>query len=126
RSGARIVDAGCGLGAGLRELHAAYPQAQLVGLEFSPLLALACAWRCKFARVIRADLWAAHWSGYDMVYLFQRPESMPRAALKGAKELAPGAWLVSLEFEIPALEPHAVWRCADGRDVFAYRAPLRL
>ena len=124
--GARIVDAGCGLGAGLRELQDAYPQARLEGLEWSWLLALACAWRCSFARVTRADIWSADWSGFDMVYLFQRPESMPRAAQKAARELAQGAWLVSLEFEIPACKPQAVHRCPDGRQVFAYRAPLSL
>ena len=122
---ARIVDAGCGLGAGLRELHAAYPRAQLIGLEWSRPLALLCAWRCRFAHVRRADIWADDWSSYAMVYLFQRPESMPRAAQKAARDLAPGAWLVSLEFEIPACRPNAVLRCPDGRSVFAYRLPLR-
>jgi hypothetical protein len=120
-----IVDAGCGLGAGLRELHAAYPRAQLIGLEWSRPLALLCAWRCRFAHVRRADIWADDWSSYAMVYLFQRPESMPRAAQKAARELAPGAWLVSLEFEVPACRPNAVLRCPDGRSVFAYRLPLR-
>ena len=27
----------------------------------------------------RGDIWAADWSGYELVYLFQRPESMARA-----------------------------------------------
>jgi hypothetical protein len=125
-NGACIVDAGCGLGAGLRELHAAYPQAHIVGIEWSRLLARVCAWRCRFAQVKRADIWAADWSGYAMVYLFQRPESMPRAAAKAATELAPGAWLVSLEFEVESCRPSAMLRCADGRGVFLYRAPLRL
>ena len=121
--GARIVDAGCGLGAGLRELRAAYPGAKLVGIEWSRLLVRVCAWRCGFAQVRRADLWAADWSGFQMVYLFQRPESMARAAQKAARELTPGAWLVSLEFEVPSCAPHAVVRCDDGRRVFVYRAP---
>jgi hypothetical protein len=124
--GACIVDAGCGLGAGLRELHAAYPQAHIVGIEWSRLLARVCAWRCRFAQVQRADIWAADWSGYTLVYLFQRPESMARAAAKAARELAPGAWLVSLEFEVESCTPSAMLRCADGRGVFMYRAPLRL
>ena len=124
-NGACIVDAGCGLGAGLIELRAAYPHAHLRGLEWSPLLALLCARRCKFARVQRADIWAADWSGYAMVYLFQRPESMPRAAAKAAQELRPGAWLVSLEFEVPACKADAVLRCEDGRALYVYRAPLR-
>ncbi len=103
-----IVDAGCGVGDGLRELHREYPDARIDGLEWSWPLRLASAWSCRFARVRRADIWTTDWSVYDMVYLFQRPESMPRASDKAARELRPGAWLASLEFEATALEPQQV------------------
>jgi trans-aconitate methyltransferase len=119
-----IVDAGCGLGDGLRELHREYPQARIEGLEWSWPLCIACAWRCRFARVRRADIWRADWSRYDMVYLFQRPESMPRAADKAARELKRDAWLASLEFEIPTLQPRQVLQTADGKPVWLYRAPF--
>ena len=122
---ARIVDAGCGLGAGLRELRREYPAAHIEGLEWSWPLRLACAWRCRFARIRRADIWAADWALHDMVYLFQRPESMARAAAKAACELQPGAWLASLEFEVAALHPQQVLNCADGRRVWLYQAPFR-
>jgi SAM-dependent methyltransferase len=122
---ARIVDAGCGLGAGLIELRRIYPQASLFGLEWSWPLRLACAVRCRFALVRRADIWAADWSLYDMVYLFQRPESMQAAAAKAGAELKAGAWLVSLEFAAPGLVPQAVLEIGRGRKVWAYRAPLR-
>lgn len=120
-----IVDAGCGLGDGLRELRCEYPTARLVGLEWSWPLRLACAWRCRFARVRRADIWQADWSQYDMVYLFQRPESMARAADKASHELRRGAWLASLEFAVPRLKPQQVLHCADGRRVWLYQAPFR-
>jgi trans-aconitate methyltransferase len=122
--GARILDAGCGLGAGLRELHREYPSARLDGLESSWPLRFACAWRCRFARIRRADIWLVDWSTYDLVYLFQRPESMPRAAEKAARELRRGAWLVSLEFEATSLSPQHVLECADGRLVWLYQAPF--
>ncbi len=121
-----IVDAGCGLGDGLRELHREYPTARLDGLEWSWPLRVACAWRCRFARVRRADIWAADWAVYDMVYLFQRPESMPRASEKAARELRPGAWMASLEFEAMTLEPQQVLRCPDGRPVWLYQAPFQI
>ena len=124
RPSARLLDAGCGLGDGLRELRREYPQARLVGLEWSWPLRIACAWRAPFASVKRADIWAADWSGFDMVYLFQRPESMPRATEKAGRELRPGAWLASLEFEATALQPQAVHACADGRIVWLYQAPF--
>jgi SAM-dependent methyltransferase len=119
---ARVLDAGCGLGAGLRELHAEYPTAQLAGLEWSWPLRLACALRCRFASVRRADIWTADWSGHDLVYLFQRPESMARAVDKAARELRPGAWLASLEFEASGLRPTA--QLPGAKPVWLYRAPF--
>jgi SAM-dependent methyltransferase len=122
---ARIVDAGCGLGAGLRELRREYPAARIEGLEWSWPLRFACAVRCRFAHIRRADIWAADWSVHDMVYLFQRPESMARAADKAGRELKRGAWLASLEFEVGLLKPQRVLNCADGRRVWLYQAPFR-
>ena len=131
-SGACIVDAGCGLGDGLRELHRAYPAARLDGWEWSLPLAALCALRCHGgfgsarvpARIRRRDIWSADWSAHDLVYLFQRPESLPRAVDKAGCELKPGAWLASLEFEAVALQPQAVHECPDGRRVWLYRVPF--
>ena len=113
------------MGAGLRELHAAYPQAELHGLEWSWPLTLACALRCRFARVRRADIWAGDWSGYDLGYLFQRPESMPRAMAKAAAELKPGAWLLSLELVAVDLQPECRLEDVAGTPVCLYRAPVK-
>jgi hypothetical protein len=120
-----VLDAGCGLGAGLRELRRQYPSARLAGLEWSWPLRLACALRCSFAQVRRGDIWTADWSSHDMVYLFQRPESMARAVEKAARELRPGAWLASLEFEAAQLAPQARLHGADRKPVWLYRAPFR-
>lgn len=119
--GARILDAGCGLGAGLAELRRTFPAARLAGLEWSWPLRLLCGLRCPFASVRRGDIWKEDWSGYDMVYMFQRPESMGPAADKARRELRPGALLVSLEFEAPALRPAAVLRNPGRRPVWVYR-----
>lgn len=122
--GARILDAGSGVGDGLKALRRAYPAAQLEGVEWSWPLRLVCALRCPWARVRRGDMWAADWSPFAMVYLFQRPESMARAAAKAQAELAPGAWLVSLEFAMPGVLPSAQLRAPGGRVVWLYRMPL--
>ncbi len=128
-AGARIVDAGCGLGDGLRELHTQYPQARIDGWEWSWPLTLLCAARCRLqdipARVRRADIWKADWSQHDLVYLFQRPESMPRALQKAQAEMRPGTWVASLEFEAAGWKPTAVHTCPDGRPVWLYRMGQR-
>ena len=123
--GARVLDAGCGAGHGLRALRQAYPQAQLHGLEWSWPLRAVCALWCPWARVRQGDMWAADWSGYAMVYLFQRPESMPRALAKARAELTPGTWLVSLEFEMQGAQAHAQYAAPGGKMVWIYQAPFR-
>jgi SAM-dependent methyltransferase len=123
--GARVLDAGCGLGHGLRALRRAYPRVQLEGVEWSGPLALAARLACRHAHVRRADMWAQSWAPYDLVYLFQRPESMPRALAKAAAEMACGSWVASLEFEATGWLPQAVLTCPDGRPLWLYRLPLR-
>jgi hypothetical protein len=122
----RFLDAGCGLGDALVELRREFPRATLFGIEWSALLRLVCALRCRFATVRRADMWTADWSGFDLVYVFQRPESMERVIAKASRELRPGAWLASLEFDVGSRRPTWVFVCADGRPLWLYRmAPAR-
>jgi SAM-dependent methyltransferase len=125
-AGAQVLDAGCGLGHGLHALHRAYPAAALHGVEWSWPLRLLCALRCPWARVKQGDMWAQHWGGFDMVYLFQRPESMPRALEKAQAELREGAWLVSLDFAVPHCKPTAQWRSDSGKMVWMYQAPFKV
>lgn len=122
-AGARVLDAGCGLGHGLQALRAAWPQAQLHGVEWSRPLAWLAAWRCRFAQVGRGDMWVQPWSGFAVVYLFQRPESMPRAWHKACQEMAPGSWLVSLEFAVPGVAPTLQLDAGQGRPLWVYRVP---
>lgn len=122
----RILDAGCGMGDALRELHQAYPHADLEGVEWSWLWRAVAAWRCRSARVRRGDMWADDWSAFDLVYLFQRPETMPRALAKARAEMRPGSWLVSLEFAAVD-EAGRIWPAdahftqEGGRPVWVYR-----
>ena len=122
---ARVLDAGCGLGDGLRALRRAYPQARVEGVEWSRTLRLLCALRCPWARVQRGDMWAVDWGQYALVYLFQRPESMERAAAKARADMPPGAWLVSLEFAVPGVRPHAQLPLGGERVLWVYRLPLQ-
>jgi hypothetical protein len=119
----KVLDAGCGLGAGLREWRRVLPGAQLTGWEWSRPLRLMCAWRLPWATVSRRDIWAHSWAEFDVVYLFQRPESMPRAWAKACAEMTPGAWLISLEFEVPGHLPERVLAHGRSKPVWLYRLP---
>ena len=124
---ARILDAGSGLGHGLAALRCAFPHARLEGVERSALLAWASALRRPpGVAVRRVDMWSSSWSGIDLVYLFQRPESMERAWRKACQEQRPGSWLVSLEFPVPGVTPTLKLDPPVGghaRAVYAYRLP---
>lgn len=122
--GAVVLDAGCGMGDGLRALRSAWPQANVHGVEWSWPLRWISSVRCPWATVRRGDLWASDWSACDLVYLFQRPESMSRAAVKSLGEMREGSWLVSLNFPVPDVTPTYVAELDNGREVYAYRAPL--
>ena len=94
------------------------------GIEWSWPLRAAAALLFPWARIRQGDIWRADWQTYDMVYLFQRPESMPRAVAKARAELKPGAWLVSLEFVAEELQAQAVLRSVEGKPVWLYQAPF--
>lgn len=122
-AGARVLDAGCGVGDGLRALRREYPHARIEGVEHSRVLAWVARWRERAARVQRGDMWARSWADFDLVYLFQRPESMARAWQKACADMRPGTWLVSLEFEVNAQPPVTVLRRSHRRCVWIYRVP---
>lgn len=119
-----VLDAGCGLGDGLLALERAYPEVHLHGLEHSWPLRLLCAVRARHARVRQGNMWAHDWSVYDMVYLFQRPESMTRAWDKAQAEMRPGTWLASLEFPVVGKIPTIEWTCPDGRSLWLYQQKM--
>ena len=118
-----VLDAGCGLGHGLSALRRLWPQAALHGIEWSPLLTLLARVRCRGlqAHIHRSDMWTSSWAAYDLVYVFQRPESMARVHAKAVAELGPGGWLVSLEFAVPGVEPEACMQGPGRRPVWVYR-----
>ena len=120
-AGARVLDAGCGAGDGLRELLRVYPRARIEGVEWSRPIAWLARLRARGAAVRRGDLWADDWAPFALVYVFQRPESMPRVWAKARAELAPEAWLVSLDFAVPDVAPVASWQLAGGQFVWLYR-----
>jgi hypothetical protein len=123
--GARVLDAGCGLGHGLRALHRAWPQATVFGIEWSWLLALYSRLRCPWARVRQGDLWAGSWQDFDLVYVFQRPESMARLLDKAQAEMRPGSWLISLAFDLPCRPADRSWPASGGHRVHAWRMPAQ-
>ncbi len=122
--GARVIDAGCGLGHGLQALQRTWPEARVEGVECSALLAGLARWRCPAAQVRRGDMWALSWRGAALVYMFQRPESMARAWDKACAELAPGTWLLSLDFAVPGRRPDLERPVGSRHRLLGWRVPM--
>ena len=127
QDGARILDAGCGTGDALLELAREYPRARILGIERSRPVALMARLRLGArATIARGDLWSGDWSSLDLVYVFQRPESMPRIAEKAAREMRADALLATLEFPVlggePAFTGTGTGTGTGPRTLFVYRA----
>lgn len=120
-TGARVLDAGCGLGHGLRELHRAFPAARIEGVEWSAPLAWLARWRCPWAQVRRGDMWAIDWRPYQLVYVFQRPESMAQVWRQSREQMHTEAYLVSLDFDIPEAVAEASYQVGARHRLWVYR-----
>mgnify|MGYP001403636396 CR=1 FL=1 len=125
KEGACVLDIGSGLGHGLKALKLSYPNAVFFGIEKSFILRISSYFYCPWANIKKGDMWEENWKNYDLIYIFQRPETMPKAILKASKELKKGSWLVSLEFNSLDIVPHAVINTNDGKFVWLYQTPFK-
>lgn len=116
----RALDPGCGMGDGMAALRAALPRAEVVGIEAAWLPWMVARWRFgKAARM--ADMWSESWRGFDLVYLFLRPEAMEQARAKLALELEGEALVASLDFEFESRGCVDEREAAPGRVLRIYR-----
>ena len=110
---AAVLDAGCGLGAGLVELRREYPHAALEGIEWSWPLWLAGAARCRFARVRRGDFWSADWSRFALGLPLPAPREHGPRRRQGGARASPGR--VAGEPRVRDRDPAAAARARQRR-----------
>ena len=127
--GARILDAGCGLGDGLVVCAGPIRMPNFRAWNGSWMWWAVCALRRPWARVRRGDMWAQDWAELDVVSPVSAPETMPRAWAQARQSMKPGAWLVSLEFAATdergrTVAQAAQFNLASGRPIWVYRLPL--
>lgn len=105
RSGARLIDLGCGTGRVTCALQQQLPDLRVTGVERA-LLPFALAWlRCRFTNprpsIALGSLWDCHLGDYDVVYAYLSPAPMPRLWQKVCAEMADGSLFISNTFNVP-------------------------
>ena len=103
------LDIGRGLGGLVLDLAARRPESTFVGIELAPLPWLASVLRAKLAgsgaRFVRGDYEHLDLGNYDAVFAYLSPAAMSALWKKAAREMRPGAILLSYEFLITEKAP---------------------
>lgn len=124
RPGMRVADLGCGTGGVLVGFAARGCCVRGWELAILPwIIARVRLRRAVHARIAYGDFWHANLRDTDLVYVFLMPKTLARLAPKLARELVPGARVLSYTFPIPGWRPEAVDRSPGMIPIFAYRMP---
>ena len=103
------IDIGSGLGGLVLELARRRPDSTFVGIELAPLPWLVSRLRAQFsgssARFVRGDYEHLDFANYDAVFAYLSPAAMSALWQKAAREMRPGAILLSYEFMISEKAP---------------------
>lgn len=102
---ATIYELGCGKAGFLSALRKKYPQARLIGVEYSFLPWLLAQTQSALARsrldIRKKNIFKADLSGADAVYCFLNPATMAKLKDKFGRECKNGALIVSHQFPLP-------------------------
>ena len=105
----RLIDIGSGLGGLVLELARRRPESHLCGIELAPLPWLFSVLRARLAgsaaRFVRGDYERVDFGAYDVVFAYLSPAAMTALWHKAAREMRPGAMLISHEFKIAGKAP---------------------
>lgn len=103
------IDIGSGLGGLVLDLAKRRPGSRFDGIELAPLPWLISRLRATLsgsgARFLRGDYEDLNFADYDVVFAYLSPAAMSALYKKAARELRPGAMLLSYEFLITEKAP---------------------
>lgn len=105
----RVVDIGSGFGGLVLSLARRRPDCVCSGIELAPLPWLCSVLRARLAgsaaRFVRGDYERLDFGQYDVIFAYLSPAAMAALWRKAAREMQPGAMLLSYEFCIAAKAP---------------------
>jgi SAM-dependent methyltransferase len=115
----RFVDLGCGVGGMLAYLSRTHPDWDFVGVENAPgpyVFSRIRLWSRPNVKIEYKSLWDVDLSTFDVVYAFLSPAPMPRLLTQAARDLKPGAILISNSFWAPDIPYDGQIQVNDGRE----------
>ncbi len=128
----RILELGAGWGTLAFPLAAAFPEAEVLAYELSPVPWMFMCVRHKlFSRrnldIQRRDFLREQLGPTSAVICYLHSEALEKLRPKLEREAAPGTIVVSNTFEVPGWTPEAVYRLDDSfcPNVYVYRVPER-
>ncbi|WP_341675987.1 class I SAM-dependent methyltransferase [Niveibacterium sp. SC-1] len=124
----RVLDIGSGTGSFARPFASLRPESQVFGIEAAPGPAWLAGYLARGKpnlQLARGDFFEIDWSGFDVVYAFLSPVPMADVWEKAARELRPGAVLVSNSFPVPDVAPEGVLTVDDLRKTRLYCYTIR-
>ncbi len=121
----RVIDIGSGLGGLVLDLAKRRPESRIDGIELAPLPWLISRLRAKIsgsrARFLRGDYDDLHFADYDAVFAYLSPAAMSALYRKAAREMRPGAILMSYEFLITEKAPdHDIVPTGRGPSLYVW------
>lgn len=125
QAGQLFYEVGCGHGHLLAYLAQKYPQSKFIGLEISPLLALASIWKTRNLSNVKirwTNLWNYSLANADALYFFLLPKVYPRLMTKLKQELRPETKIVFGDWPLPSLTAQQELRPAGSVPYYLYLA----
>ncbi len=125
QAGQLFYEVGCGHGHLLAYLAQKNPNSRLIGLEISPLLALAAAWKTRRLPNVTirwANLWRYRLDDADAVYVFLLPKIYPQLIKKFKNQLAPNTKIVVGDWPLTDCQPQQELRPAGSVPYYLYLA----
>lgn len=125
KNNAKVYELGCGRARFLRNLREKYPNANLVGVEYSFLI-YTIAWFFNFLtqsklKLIKKNFFKISLADAEVVYCYLNISLMEKLEEKMKREVKQGTILISYQFRFPNLEPVKILEVEKKKKVYFYK-----
>ena len=120
KSDDKILDFGSGAGHGIKAIQSEWANNHIFGVENSSLLFLYTKIKYPQSKIIFKDMWDIDLSQFNVLYVFQRPDTMNKIWEKAKKEMPKNSFIISLSFPIQNASP-IYQKKLTNHNIYIYR-----